>query len=677
MCSLVSLPFSRTEPIEDTLHGVTVTDPYRWLEDQNSPETRAWIIEQTRYARTYLDNIPGRERIRERVRELLDVETYDSFLKARNRYFFRKRRPGQEQPSIYFREGAEGEDQLLIDPASRGTGEYTAVKPIRVSPDGGLLLYEVKRGGEHTGSFEILDVPRRERIPDSLPHGLLRGFSFAPDGKSFYYVHEATERKATSRHTVFHHFLGTASAADTEIFCPGEGEHIRLVLVSGPRTLGFLVYRFLDTMRTDFYLWGSGSTGRPIPVLRDAHYSFSPRLVPGRILAAIDQHTPNRRIVEVQPRKDLNPLYFDLVPEKETPISSWGLTRHHIVVCYTRGADSQVDIADQYGKRVTQISAEAESLRVLSTGLDDDELLLERESFTKPLAIDRYSIDSGRTTPWSSRAVPFDSGGFAYTREHFPSSDETRIPVFLAARRNVLQSGTHPLVMTSYGGYGVSSTPQFSVLTTYLMECGCVFALPAIRGGSEFGAEWHTAAKRLNRQVAFDDFLAAADWLISTRGTNPARLAIFGGSNSGLLVAAAMTQRPDLFCAVLCLVPLLDMLRYHLFDDAILWRDEFGTAENPRDFEALSQYSPYHHVRPGTAYPAIMLVSGGLDTRCNPLHARKMAARLQGATKSSHPVLLDYNELRGHSPVLPIGVRIEALTDRLSFLCNALGVLPG
>lgn len=244
--------------------------------------------------------------------------------------------------------------------------------------------------------------------------------------------------------------------------------------------------------------------------------------------------------------------------------------------------------------------------------------------------------------------------------------------MYLVGRRDVLEGSNNPTIMTSYGGYGMSMTPQFSVFVAFLMERGCLFALPNIRGGSEFGIEWHNAAKRRNRQTAYDDFLCAAEWLISNGHTHVKKLAIFGGSNSGLLVGAAMTQRADLFRAVVCMVPLLDMLRYHLFDNAHIWEEEFGTANDPEDFEALSKYSPYHQVRDGVAYPATMLVSGDVDQNCNPLHARKMTARLQAANVSEHRIFLDYSALRGHSPVLPLSERINALTDRMAFLCDQL-----
>jgi prolyl oligopeptidase len=676
MRALMPPPLSLVELVVDVLHGVPIADPYRWLEDQNSSRTRAWIEDQTRYARAYLDHVPGRDRIRQRVRELLDVATYDSFLKTGTRYFFRKRLPGQEQPSIYFREGVDGGDHLLVDGRTRGTGDYTAVKPVRVSHDGSLLLYEVKQGGERMGRFEILDVPKRKRLPDSLPYGHLRGFAFATDGKSFYYVHEVAGGREPLYGAVLHHVLGTDSALDKQVFCAGEDETLRLAIISNAWTLGFLVYRFLDKTRTDFYLWRMGTAGQVIPVVRDADYSFSPRLLRGRILAITDQNAPNRRIVEVQPRRNQKPLFFDLVRETDVPIRDWLVTQNHVTTSYPRPAGSCVEIFDLYGKQVRKVcGSDAETVRLLCGGPENDEILLERESFVQPIAIDHYSLASGQSRPWFDRATPFDLNTYGHTEAAFQSKDGKSIPVLLAGKQDLIRGGTHPMIMTSYGGYGISVTPQFSVLVAFLMEGGCVFALPRIRGGAEFGAEWHNAARRSHRQIAFDDFLAAAEWLISKGRTTPSNLAIFGGSNAGLLVGAAITQRPELFCAALCLVPLLDMVRYHLFDDAVVWRSEFGTAEDPADFDALSGYSPYHHVRPDTAYPAVMLVSGDRDTRCNPMHARKMTARLQAANISCSPILLDYSDFRGHSPVLPLSIRVEALTDRLAFLSSALGVL--
>jgi len=640
------------------------------------PETRAWIAAQTAYARNYLDRIPGRAQIRERVRELLDVESFDSFLKAGNRYFFRKRLPKREQPCIYMRDGADGKDQLLLDPADRGTGSFTALKPLRVSPDGRLLLYEVKQGGERSGTFELFDLEVRRVIPDKLAHGYLRGFAFDLNGGGFYYAHEATAAKRPFYRAAYHHVLGADPENDLEVFCAGEDRNTRLCLISDAEHLGFLVYRSLDKTYTDFYLWRPGSGQGPEPILRNAEYSFAPTLLNGRLLALTDRDAPNLRIVEVCLEGGEHPVFRDLVPARDSSIRNWAIAADRIYVSYVRAAKMEVDIFTVSGESAGRIPLEDDdTVRLLFADPGNDELLFECESFARPVTINKYSHSTKQRTSLAECEVPFDSQAFAHFQVWFAAKDGARIPMFLVGRREVLEAGSHPAILTAYGGYGIPMTPRFSVLVAFLIERGCIFALPNIRGGSEFGADWHKAAKRGHRQVAIDDFLCAAEWLVQMEKTEANRLAIFGGSNSGLLVGAALTQRPDLFRAVLCMVPMLDMLRYHHFDSAHLWKDEFGTAEDPGDFAALRSYSPYHQLRDDTAYPATMIVSGDADTNCNPLHARKMTARLQTANTSGQPILLDYSKFRGHSPVLPLSVRVDALTDRLAFLCDQLGIL--
>jgi prolyl oligopeptidase len=668
-------PSSLVEPVTEVLHGVPITDPYRWLEDQESPRTREWLARQDQYARAYLDAIPGRERIRDRIRELLDVETFDSIQRVANRYVYRKRGRGQEQACIFLREGPDGEDQLLVDPAARRTGNHTAVKPLQLSQDGRLLLYEVKEGGERTGTFELLDVESRKRLGDVLPRGYLRGFSFVPDAQAFWYVHEALGAKRPHYRAAYHHVLGTDFAADQEVFCAGEGEKLRLHLVPGGTRLGFLVFSFCGNTRTSFYLWRFNDRGPVETLVEDADYSFGPILLKERILATTDRFSPNLRIVEVYSLPRSGPKFVDIIPESDCPIHDWVVTANRIYVFYLRRLKPDVHVFGLQGEKLGHLPVgERDTVRIVGASLEHEELLIERESFTKPVEIWRYSPQTKEPQLWARRATPFDARDYTHVQVWFSALGDVRIPMFVGGRREALEKGSHPTIMTSYGGYGVPMTPQFSVFVSFLMERGCLFALPNIRGGSEFGVEWHHAAKRRNRQVAIDDFVAAAEWLIETGRTSPEKLAIFGGSNSGLLVGAALTQRPDLFRAVVCMVPLLDMLRYHLFDSAHVWVDEFGTANDFDDFVALARYSPYHQVREGVAYPATMIVSGDADRNCNPFHARKMTARLQAANSSDQPIILDYSKFRGHSPVLPLSERIEALTDRMAFLCAQLGL---
>ncbi len=667
-------PQTYVEAVTEVLRGVSIADPYRWLEDQDSPRTKEWVEAQTQHARAYLDAIPGRRRIRDRVGELLAIETYDSLQRVGSRYFFRKRLPGQEQPSIYMRDGAHGADILLIDPAERGTGTFTAVKPLQVSPDGRVLLYEIKEGGESTGKFEFHDIAGGAPLSDSLPCGYLRGFAFAPDCRSFYYVHEPAEANERFQWAAYRHELGTPSREDVKVFAAEGQDKLRLHIIPGDECLGFLIYRFLETTHTDIYRWSFDLKCPPVPVVKNAKSGLSPVFVGTRILALTDEGAPNLRIVEIQPHEGPEYELVDIVPQTDSRICNWTIAAGRLFVSYWRRAKAEIQIFDLCGTRVGTVpTREGETVRLRgAANPNQDEVFLETESFAEPIRIERCDARTGRLNLWSRRPIPFDPSRYGHIQVWFSAKDGTRIPMALAGRLDILKEGCHPAIMTSYGGFGISSTPQFSVFVACLMERGCLFALPNIRGGSEFGADWHEAARRRTRQIAFDDFLSAAEWLIANNRTIPEKFAIFGGSNAGLLVGAALTQRPDLFRAVLCIAPLLDMLRYHLFEARPAWGEEFGTAEDPNDFETLSRYSPYHRVQPGIPYPAVMLVSGHIDRNCHPMHARKMTARLQACSSSPLPVLLDYTQVRGHAPVLPLSKRISSLTDRLAFLCDQL-----
>ncbi len=470
--------------------------------------------------------------------------------------------------------------------------------------------------------------------------------------------------------------MGTSPDEDHEIFFAGEDEKIRLSLTSDKKRLAFFVYRFLEKTLTDIYLQPFDGVTSPELLFGKIDYILGLRLMDDKILAITDRGAPNRKIVEIRLRENGENEWIDAVPETDMPIRNWLVVGNSIYVSYMKEMIHRVFVFDSSGKKLAEMPVRSdETVRIINGSPDGDEVLLEMESFTEPISIFRYSAKTNARTLWAKRSIPFDSKDYSYSQIWFMSKDGTRIPMFLVGRRDVLTRSGNPTIMTSYGGYGVSMTPQFSIFVAFLMERGCLFALPNIRGGSEFGPEWHKAAKRRKRQTAFDDFLCAAEWLLNTGRTTPGKLAIFGGSNSGLLVGAALTQRPDLFGAVVCMVPMLDMLRYHLFDNAHVWKEEFGTVEDVDDFAALAKYSPYHQVRDGVAYPATMIVSGDADRNCNPLHARKMTARLQAANSSEHPIFLDYSKFRGHSPVLPLGERVAALTDRMAFLCNQFQLL--
>jgi len=664
-------PLTRTDPVTDVMHGVAVADPYRWLEDGNSPETREWLSQQTSYAREYLDGIDDRDRIERRIRELLEVTTYDSISASGDRYVFRKRLGTQEQPCICVRNGNDGVDRVLVDPATRG--EFWAVKPLASSPDGRVLAYEVKQGGERTSRVELVNVETGARLPEVLPHGYLRGFSFAPDSQSFYYSVEPANQSENVERKLYHHRFGTSFNDDQVVLAAGTAENTRIGVVSGSSSQIILVQRVLDRLVTDCYLRSHKPNADARELLAGIDYLFVPQFMGERVFVLTDLDAPNLRVVELQLNAEGKVHFEEIVPATNKLIEQWAIVGEHIVLCYLERTSFSLSVFDRSGKEVGRVPIpEHHTIRLIGDCGNSDDFLFESESFFHSSSIHRYSISRKEQNTWSRPSVSLDSAQYGVRQVRFDSKDGTPIPMFLVGSREVLERERNPVILTSYGGFRASMTPQFSVFVAFLMERGCVFALPNIRGGGEFGAAWHLAARRHLRQRAFDDFIAAAEWLVESGIAAANRIAIFGGSNSGLLVGAALTQSPALFRAVVCMAPLLDMLRYHLFDGAGKWIDEYGTAQDPHDFGALWGYSPYHRIRDNTPYPAVMMVSGDADQKCNPLHTRKMVARLQAASSSPYPVILDYSKHRGHTPVLPLSIRIQALADRMAFLCDQL-----
>jgi prolyl oligopeptidase len=670
-------PPTPVEPVTEMLHGVPVTDPYRWLEDQTSPRTRKWIGEQTTYARGYLDAIPGRERVRNRVKELLAVEVVSEPWKVGNRYFFLKRVAHQERPVIMMREGEAGEDIPLADPAERDAEGTLTVGILNISNDGRHLAYSVRCGGEDTCAVEFFDVNREVTLPDRLPRGLWRGLAFSPDGSGFYYSHEPLGSLNLHSPSVSWHTFGTDPNQDSEIFSLDQNpKHSIVLLGSGDGLcLCYLVISLEDSRTIDLWIHAIANGTPPQRILERVEGLFSPMFAGGKLIALTDWKSPNGRIVSIDQDHSQRDEWHDIVPETEARIQGFAIAGRLIFVSLIENALARIETFDFSGRPCgTLPSPPRGTLRILPSRPDSDTLFYSFSSFSHPPAILRYNVGTRQQDVWAQCQVPFDPACIEVDRVEYVSKDGTRVPMFLVAQRGWKRLGSLPTFLTGYGGFGVSLTPQFTAYATFLMEQGFLFAVANLRGGSEFGEQWHLAGKRHNRQNAIDDFIAAAEWLLKEKYAARNRIGIGGGSNAGLLVGAALTQRPDLFRAVVCLGPLLDMLRYHKFDQANLWVDEFGSADNQDDFHSLQAYSPYHHVEDGAAYPAVMLISGDADMRCNPLHTRKMAARLQAATSSDHPILLDYKPVWGHTPVQPLSNRIETLTDRLTFICHELGV---
>jgi prolyl oligopeptidase len=567
---------------------------------------------------------------------------------------------------------------VLVDPAQRGTGDSTAVGIVAISDDGRLLAYSVRQGGTDHCALEILDVENGIVLPDGLPGGFCTGFVFAGDGSGFYYSHRELHDHRPNYRAVYWHGLGLDRSRDEEMFLAGEQLNLLVGVLHSAEAnvLAYPVYSIGKLRRTSLYLQKPvHGSGRPVCLLQDIEGCFIPFFAQNRLLAYTDFAAPNFRIVDIDIESP-NPAYWhDVVPETSRRIQQFAVAGDQIFVtrvnCFT--TDLEVFRLRSGNESETVVSSHG-SINLLNSTVKSNKLFYGQTSIDQPASIHCYDTRQKQLFTCEERDVPFEGSEIEVEEVMYPSRDHLMVPLLLAARRDRINSRPLPTFLSGYGGFGTCVAPRFTAFATFLMDQGFLFAVPALRGGSELGEQWHRAAMRGKRQNSYDDFTAAAEWLIAEGRAVPDRIAIGGGSNAGLLVGVAITQRPDLFRAAICLGPLLDMARYHLFDFAAGWTDEYGSPDDEQDCEMLLNYSPYHGVRNGIAYPAVLLISGDADTRCNPMHARKMTARLQAATASEYPVLLDYRSTWGHTPVQPLSRRVEALADRLAFVCSELGV---
>jgi prolyl oligopeptidase len=674
-----SPPPTQVEPVTEVLHGIEITDPYRWLEDQNSPRTRKWLEEQGVYTRAYFDAIPDRGRIRTRVRELLALkEVISEPWSVGNRYFFLKRQDDMEQPVIVMREGLLGPESVLVDPVQRGGGNSTAVSIAAISQDGRFLAYTIRQGGTDHSALEIFDVESGAVLPDHLSEGYCTGFAFSRDGAGFYYSHRELHDPKPNYRAAFWHRFGTEQSQDGEVFFAGEEPNLFLGILSSPESslLAYAISLTGKSPRTSLYLQVmSPEPSQARLVVAEIKGCFVPFFVRGQLLAFTDFAAPNFRIVQIDSMCPDPANWRDIVPESDGRIQQFSFAGDQVFVTRIDRFSTSVQAFALDGERKeTPPFPSGGTIDLFNRTNATDRLFYSHTSISEPAAVYCYDTRREEVIPWNESCAPGGFSEIAVEETAYTSTDGTSVPLFLAGRKDLLHSGPLPTFLTGYGGFGSCVTPRFTAFASFLVEQGFLFAVPALRGGSELGEQWHRAGKRENRQNSFDDFVAAAESLIREQRSIRGRIAIGGGSNAGLLVGVAITQRPDLFRAAICLGPLLDMTRYHLFDFAAGWADEYGSPEDQEDFQSLLAYSPYQSVQDGVTYPAVLFISGDADTRCNPMHARKMAARLQAVTGSTRPILLDYKAAWGHTPVQPFSTKIEALTDRLAFVCHELGV---
>ena len=692
-------PHSRVEPVTDTLHGVSIVDNYRWLEGENSalaldggitPEVSTWTDLQNQYTRLVLDNLPGRSDIESKLRPLMEVGAVTAPQVRSNRYFFSRREGSQNQAVVYWREGIAGESRVLIDPAELDPTGLTTVKWISPSPDGRTLAYGTYRAGDENTTLYLLEVDTRHVLPLQIP-SKTQAPDWLPDGSGFVYQNLADARDPYSGQVMFHR-NGHDVSRDAVLFRQfTHAENEKLATTWGPfgtlsRDGRWLVLGYwVDTKSNDLWLVDFGEflrTGRVdmrvVTVGVDGRAVGT--VVDDVLILQTTKGAPNGRVVSAPAARPESANWRDLVPTREDAVvEDVSIGKNVMAVSYLKNAANVVEVFTTTGQAIGTLSQPG--IGSVSVAAEDDRTdgFLTFTSFNYPTTI--FHVDfrtpSAPAQLWERPDVPVDPSTAAVEQVWYASKDGTKVSMFLIHRNGLEKNGSLPTILWGYGGFNISATPAFSATLFQWLDAGGLYAVPNLRGGGEYGDRWHEAGMLDRKQNSFDDFIAAAEWLIANGYTRPEKLAIKGGSNGGLLTGAVITQRPDLVRAAFVEVPLLDMLRYQYFLMARYWVPEYGSAEDASQFAFLRAYSPYHQVRPATKYPAVFLTAGEHDTRVHALHARKMAAQLQASTTSDpaeQPVLLWVDREAGHGQGKPLNLRLRDVVDQRLFAMWQLGM---
>ena len=661
------VPKTQAIEVKEMVQGIEIVDPYRWLEDQESPQTRAWIAEQNAYTDSLLNALPGRDKLKEQLAALLKPDVTNAPNVRNGRYFFFRRKAGEDLSILYLRKGLQGKDEVLLDPHSMSADHTVSLAMNDVSLDGSLLVYSTRQGGEDELVPHILDVDKRTELSDDFPRARYGRICLLPDKSAMYFSRVTKEGPR-----VYLHKLGQDTAKDEEIFGKGYGpdKQIACQITDDGQYLLLTVVYGSSSIRSEVYVQDLAKKGPITPLVNDIAASFQPMWGGHKIYMRTNWKAPKWRIVEADLETPAPEHWREVVAESDAVLESFNLVGGKIAAHYTQNVVSRVKIFAPEGKLLREVTPPAlGNLSGLSGRWISSETFYGFSSFNEPPATYRYDVATGKQSVWSQRKLPIDPKKFEVKQVWYSSKDGTKIPMFLAHAKGLKLDGTNPTLLTGYGGFNLSSTPNFSALAAAWMANGGVYALANLRGGGEFGEAWHHAGMLDKKQNVFDDFIAAAEWLIASKYTNPNRLAIYGGSNGGLLVGAAITQRPELFAAAICRYPLLDMVRYQKFLVGKYWVDEYGSSDNPEQLKYILSYSPYQHVKTGTKYPAVFFVTGDSDTRVAPLHARKMTALMQASTGSDKPIMIRYETKTGHSSGgLPVSLQIDNMAEELGFL---------
>jgi len=668
----------------DSYHGLDVADPYRWLEDdvRESEAVKSWVDAQNEVTFAYLENIPERQLIEQRLKELWDYEKYGLPEKEGGRYFYEYNDGLQNQDLIYIQSGLDAEPELLVDPNGWSEDGTIALASYFPSPDGKHLAYLVQDGGSDWRTGRVMDIETREVLDDELAWLKFTGLSWAKDGSGFYYSrYPSTEsgekfQSLNMNQAVYFHRLGTSQESDDLVYARADHPDwgYSATVTDDGSYLVITTWKGTDNRYQIVYQDLSDPDSKSVILIEGFDHDYT---LVGNIGSELyfrtNNSAPKNRLVAIDVNRPGPENWREIVPEAEDVLSGVSLVGGRIIAEYMKDAWSIVRVFELDGTDAGQVELPGIGTASGFGGkVDDTETFFTYSSFNSPGIINRLDVSTGEIQLFRKPDVAFNFDDFIVKQVFYDSKDGTRVPMFITHHKDIEINGNNPTMLYGYGGFNISITPSFSITRLAWMEMGGIYAVANIRGGGEYGEQWHKAGTKLHKQNVFDDFIAAAQYLIDQRYTNPGKLAIFGGSNGGLLVGAVTNQRPDLFAAAIPAVGVMDMLRFHEFTAGRFWVDDYGSSENPEEFKALLAYSPYHNIREGAEYPAVMVTTADTDDRVVPGHSFKYAAALQAAQAGDAPVLIRIETRAGHGAGVPTEKIIEQYADRWAFLYRNL-----
>jgi len=675
-------PETKQQPVTDEYFGQKIVDPYRWLEDGSTPETQQWVSGQLAYTRSILDKLPDREKLHDRIEQLLEIGNLGETQVGGDYYFHTRRDGKQNQPVLYVRKGVDGTDEVLVDANQLSKDGTIALDWWRVSHDGKYVSYGTSESGSEMSTLHVIETATHKLLPDVIERTRAASIAWKPDDSGFYYTHypkkgDVAEGQEMYNRHVFYHALGSAPAKDTLIF--GEGRDPQdwpyVVMSNDGRWLSVVVEQ--GWAKSEVYLKDLQTNAAAVPVATGKNFLYSAQPYNGDLYILTNEDGPRYHLFKTPVTTPAREQWREIIPQSDAVLTSVDIIGGQLFARYEKNAHSLLKRFTTEGKALGEIELPTlGTIPDLGGEYDSTSAFYLFSSFTVPTTIYRFDIQSEKSSLWDSVQTGFDPSKYETKQVWYTSKDGTHVPMFLVMRKGLKLTGHNPVLLTAYGGFNVSLTPEFSKTIFPWLDHDGIFAMANLRGGSEFGEDWHRAGMLDKKQNVFDDFIAAAEYLQKEGYTDRQHLAIRGGSNGGLLMGAAITQRPDLFRAVICQVPLLDMLRYQNFQIAKLWIPEYGSSQDPRQFQWLYAYSPYHHVKKGTDYPAILFMTADTDTRVDPMHAKKMTALLQADNGGPNPILLRIEPKAGHGAGKPISKLVEEWTDIYSFLFWQLGIEP-